>query len=219
MIPFGRSGKFRFLFRTRNAPALTGKQYFLANSRIAAPGPAQNLSAHRRASTVTPFRFENAKVAWTTTYEVKSNWKISMENYRECYHCLTNHPEFCATVPVGRGAALHQNTANIRIIHAPNLTFSNYPLRPGAGTQSIDGELASIPFGDLKLTDELIASLPNYYLNFYSAHGFVFNLDYAMTFSVHPRDARGGEDRRRRADEGVRPSPGNTRAPEIDFPP
>ena len=106
MIPFGRSGKFRFLFRTRNAPALTGKQYFLANSRIAAPGPAQNLSAHRRASTVTPFRFENAKVAWTTTYEVKSNWKISMENYRECYHCLTNHPEFCATVPVGRGVAL-----------------------------------------------------------------------------------------------------------------
>jgi Rieske 2Fe-2S family protein len=138
---------------------------------------------------VKPFRFENAKVARTITYEVKSNWKLFMENYRECYHCLSNHPEFCATVPVGRGVALHQNTANIRIIHAPNLTFSNYPLRPGARTQSIDGELVSIPFGDLKLTDELIASPPNYYLNFYPAHGFVFNLDYAMTFSVHPRDA------------------------------
>jgi Rieske 2Fe-2S family protein len=132
-----------------------------------------------------PFRFRDAKVARTISYEVASNWKLFMENYRECYHCLANHPEFCATVPVGRGVALHQGSRNIRLIHAPSLTFSNYPLRAGAKTQSLDGAPVSLPFGDLTFDDPV----PNLYLNFYPAHGLVLNADYAMAFSVHPRDA------------------------------
>jgi glycine betaine catabolism A len=32
-------------------------------------------------------------------YEVDANWKVLLENYNECYHCGTVHPELCRLVP------------------------------------------------------------------------------------------------------------------------
>ncbi len=40
------------------------------------------------------FDFENLKVAATRTYDIPANWKLSIENYQECYHCATAHPEY-----------------------------------------------------------------------------------------------------------------------------
>ena len=43
------------------------------------------------------------------TYDVAANWKVLAENYNECYHCGTLHPELCDIVPAFRragGAAL-----------------------------------------------------------------------------------------------------------------
>jgi len=40
------------------------------------------------------FDFPNLKVAATKTYEIPANWKLSIENYQECYHCATAHPEY-----------------------------------------------------------------------------------------------------------------------------
>ncbi len=40
------------------------------------------------------FDFENLKVAATKTYDIPANWKLSIENYQECYHCATAHPEY-----------------------------------------------------------------------------------------------------------------------------
>jgi len=42
------------------------------------------------------FGFENLKVAATRTYDIPANWKLSIENYQECYHCATAHPEYAA---------------------------------------------------------------------------------------------------------------------------
>jgi len=33
------------------------------------------------------------------TYEVAANWKVILENYNECYHCGSVHPELCEVVP------------------------------------------------------------------------------------------------------------------------
>jgi choline monooxygenase len=33
-------------------------------------------------------------------YEIKANWKISAENFLECYHCPTAHPGFSAVIDV-----------------------------------------------------------------------------------------------------------------------
>ena len=40
------------------------------------------------------FDFENLKVAATKSYDIPANWKLSIENYQECYHCATAHPEY-----------------------------------------------------------------------------------------------------------------------------
>ena len=40
------------------------------------------------------FDFENMKVAASKMYPIEANWKLSIENYQECYHCATAHPEY-----------------------------------------------------------------------------------------------------------------------------
>ncbi|WP_028536534.1 aromatic ring-hydroxylating oxygenase subunit alpha [Paludibacterium yongneupense] len=40
-----------------------------------------------------PHRLEECKVAATVDIVEAGNWKLTMENNRECYHCVANHPE------------------------------------------------------------------------------------------------------------------------------
>lgn len=40
------------------------------------------------------FGFDNLKVAAKKTYPISANWKLAIENYQECYHCATAHPEY-----------------------------------------------------------------------------------------------------------------------------
>ncbi|MEE8426789.1 MAG: aromatic ring-hydroxylating dioxygenase subunit alpha [Woeseiaceae bacterium] len=40
------------------------------------------------------FGFENLKVAAHKEYDIAANWKLSIENYQECYHCATAHIDY-----------------------------------------------------------------------------------------------------------------------------
>ncbi len=40
------------------------------------------------------FDFENLKVAAHKVYDIAANWKLSIENYQECYHCATAHIDY-----------------------------------------------------------------------------------------------------------------------------
>ncbi len=40
------------------------------------------------------YDFENLKVAAQKSYAIPANWKLLIENYQECYHCSTAHPEY-----------------------------------------------------------------------------------------------------------------------------
>lgn len=40
------------------------------------------------------FGFESLKVAARKVYPIAANWKLAIENYQECYHCATAHPEY-----------------------------------------------------------------------------------------------------------------------------
>ncbi len=40
------------------------------------------------------YDFENLKLAAQKSYAIPANWKLSIENYQECYHCATAHPEY-----------------------------------------------------------------------------------------------------------------------------
>jgi phenylpropionate dioxygenase-like ring-hydroxylating dioxygenase large terminal subunit len=39
---------------------------------------------------------DNAKVAHIGHYPTSANWKLVVENFFECYHCVPSHPEFCS---------------------------------------------------------------------------------------------------------------------------
>ena len=40
------------------------------------------------------FDFPNLKVAADRVYDIPANWKLCIENYQECYHCPTAHPDY-----------------------------------------------------------------------------------------------------------------------------
>ena len=44
-----------------------------------------------------PYDIKNAKIAHVTDVIEDGNWKLTMENNRECYHCAANHPELCVS--------------------------------------------------------------------------------------------------------------------------
>jgi Rieske 2Fe-2S family protein len=44
-----------------------------------------------------PYGIREAKVAHQVDVIEKGNWKLTMENNRECYHCSSNHPELCVS--------------------------------------------------------------------------------------------------------------------------
>ncbi len=48
-----------------------------------------------------PHNLKNAKLAHESVLVENANWKLVMENARECYHCNTGHPELAKTFPVG----------------------------------------------------------------------------------------------------------------------
>jgi glycine betaine catabolism A len=61
------------------------------------------------------YDIESLTVGRRFTYDVKANWKLIVENFMECYHCATIHPELVEVLPefadgyaaqsyVGRGA-------------------------------------------------------------------------------------------------------------------
>ncbi|MGP7818634.1 aromatic ring-hydroxylating oxygenase subunit alpha [Niallia sp. 01092] len=70
--------------------------------------------------TIARYGIGDLKVAHREEYEVDSNWKIIIENFQECYHCSSIHPELTDTFPefksgigtqngVGTGATFSEN--------------------------------------------------------------------------------------------------------------
>ncbi len=60
------------------------------------PPPVADLARTARAY-LAPSGLADAKVAFTSTIVEKGNWKLVIENNRECYHCGGSHPSLCRT--------------------------------------------------------------------------------------------------------------------------
>jgi glycine betaine catabolism A len=77
-----------------------------------------------------PYEMERLVVAGQHDYETTANWKILTENYHECYHCPTIHPELCKVSPPRSG----ENYS------APGTWVGGWmDLRDGMATMSLDG--------------------------------------------------------------------------------
>jgi Rieske 2Fe-2S family protein len=45
------------------------------------------------------YELDSLTVGRRITYDVKANWKLIIENFMECYHCATIHPELTEVLP------------------------------------------------------------------------------------------------------------------------
>src|SRR5437660_1563466 len=45
------------------------------------------------------YRVDELTVGRRISYDVKANWKLVVENFMECYHCATIHPELTEVLP------------------------------------------------------------------------------------------------------------------------
>jgi glycine betaine catabolism A len=132
---------------------------------------------------LSPFKIDEAKVAHTAKYVLKTNWKLIGENFRECYHCGPAHPEYCGAV-IG---ANMMESANATIeekqpiwknkgLAVETIPFEKdshhfavrYPLRPGVASYSLDGKSVAIPMGDHRDFDAGVLGMvvyPNFWMD------------------------------------------------------
>ena len=52
-----------------------------------------------------PYGLAQLRVAAEHEYELAANWKLAVENYHECYHCTSLHPQLCQVSPPESGTA------------------------------------------------------------------------------------------------------------------
>jgi Rieske 2Fe-2S family protein len=145
---------------------------------------------------LSPYKIESAKVAFKKSYELRTNWKLVAENFRECYHCGPAHPEYCSAVI---GANMKESASEVleerkiewersglatNTIEFENDSFHfgiRYPLRPGVLSYSTDGTAVAIPMGEHKDYNAGVLGLvvlPNFWMDAVS--------DYMWTMRVTP---------------------------------
>ncbi len=119
------------------------------------------------------YRMDELRLGKRITYEVAANWKIVVENYNECLHCPTIHPELVAVVPLYRFGEVWDDDTN----------DDGNRMIDGATSFSRDGTSALPKFPDLR---------PDDYAMYYGAFQFpnlMINLhpDALMTYLLIPR--------------------------------
>jgi glycine betaine catabolism A len=87
--------KCKFNLKPVNVRSLSGL-LFMCLAETPPPGFEEMEKAI--APYLAPHGIANSKVAFQKDIIEEGNWKLTMENNRECYHCMANHPEL--TVPL-----------------------------------------------------------------------------------------------------------------------
>ncbi|GHC22353.1 aromatic ring-hydroxylating oxygenase subunit alpha [Aidingimonas halophila] len=146
-----------------------------------------------------PYDMENVKVAAESNIIEQGNWKLVMENNRECYHCDASHPELLKTLSEFDDAEDPRATPQYKTFcrrkqadwdseHIPwqqarfgrRNRLARTPLLEGAVSMTLDGKLAcqklmgrmtSADMGTLRMLH-----LPNSWNHFCGDHGVSFRV-------------------------------------------
>jgi glycine betaine catabolism A len=122
---------------------------------------------------VAAYEPERLVVAARHTYDAAANWKILTENYHECYHCPSIHPELCRVSPPKSGKNYPATGAWIG---------GSMDLRDGMATMSLDGTSHGVPLRGLSGAQLRTVIYVNIFPNvLWSLHP-----DYVMTHRVIP---------------------------------
>jgi Rieske 2Fe-2S family protein len=122
---------------------------------------------------VAPWRPERLFVAESHEYVVDANWKGITENYHECYHCPSIHPELCEVTPTDSGE-------NFR--HDGCWVGGSMELKEHAETMSLSGQSRGVRIPGL--TDKQAREV--YYLGLFPNLLISLHPDYVMTHRIEP---------------------------------
>jgi len=122
---------------------------------------------------VAPYLPEQLSVVARHTYELACNWKVIAENYQECYHCSTIHPELSRISPPTSGENLEL---------AGKWMGGSMELIPEAETMSLSGESGGLAIAGLSQRElRTVMYLVGYPNLLVSLHP-----DYVMTHLLTP---------------------------------
>ena len=156
-----------------------------------------------------PQNVDIARVVHQCEYVVQSNWKLVLENSRECYHCGTGHPQYCRAVGFAAGidsarmAEEDDALARERIedlqkrgIEARPVPFSEgvwfharrFFLRGNFETESMDGKPVAPPLAALsgsELGVLAVVTYPNLLLEACADYAIVMRFTPLTTTNTH----------------------------------
>lgn len=147
-----------------------------------------------------PSGLKDAKVAHSSTIVERGNWKLVIENNRECYHCSGSHPSLCRTFSdnpkIGAMDGPQSASAEIlahwdrceaaglpsRFAHAPDMQWrlARVPLLNNAESYTMSTKAAvtrrigSMPFNDAGSL--LFYHYPNTWNHFLGDHAITFRI-------------------------------------------
>lgn len=140
-----------------------------------------------------PHNLENAKIAHSEVLVEHANWKLVMENGRECYHCSARHPELLTSFrdpteedyfdgqPAWMAEFEEVCSGNGLINGAAEgawFDMLRFPIKKGVHSLTLDGRLACtkllIPTGEGNIGSLRWATEPNAFSHALRDHAFTF---------------------------------------------
>ncbi len=148
---YGLNGNLRAAAGFKNRPGFDAGQFGLVelpvaewNGLIFVDGSAEasplDEALNSLDTLIAPYEMSRLAVAGTHEYDAAANWKILTENYHECYHCPSIHPELCKVSPPKSGANYDLPGTWVG---------GNMDLRDGMVTMSLDGRSDGVPLRGL----------------------------------------------------------------------
>jgi Rieske 2Fe-2S family protein len=142
-----------------------------------------------------PYRLAESKVAFRSSLVEKANWKLAMENARECYHCAASHPELRISYPIAHGAAITDEQRDYEQRFAKRMAalgistqaangdwwhVERYALNPGMESISGNGQPVVkrrlIESGEPELGGFWWATQPNTFCHALADYAFIFSV-------------------------------------------
>jgi Rieske 2Fe-2S family protein len=120
------------------------------------------------------FNLSGLEVGRRIEYTVKANWKLILQNYNECLHCPTIHPQLSRLMPYTSGAN--------------DLTSGPFlggfmEITPPHASVTMSGRSCGLPLGPLPGEDHRRA----YYYSFFPSMMLSLHPDYAVYYMVWPQ--------------------------------
>jgi phenylpropionate dioxygenase-like ring-hydroxylating dioxygenase large terminal subunit len=101
----------------------------------------------------------SAKVAHREMYSIRANWKLAVENYMECYHCIPAHPEFAKRHVYARPGEMNEALERAGRTRAQALGIvvpdvDQYGCAAAAGGESVAVMRSALHDGIVSATDD-----------------------------------------------------------------